>query len=154
MSDRSATINPVPCAFPDTQGELPSRWPFFPDVHHISKMRYKDFTVTVNSASRSPQGLLKTVALQEYPAKGPYQGNTAYTFIASQACQQFSITVQNDNPKDASVVFYVDGQMASVLLCYAKPKCHIVTCHGVQPQPGVLRRFVFKRATLTGILAI
>jgi len=114
------------------------------------EMKFKDFTVTVTASTQCPQGILKSVALEEYPSKQPFQGNTAFSYIASQDGKRFSICVENDSANDASVVFYVDGQMASVLLCYAKPKYSLVTCYGVQPQAGLLRRFVFKRAALTG----
>ena len=119
-------------------------------LHSTSPMKYKEFTVTVKASSQCAQGILKTTPLQEYPPKQPTNGNTISTYIASIPGQQFSITVDNHNSHDASVVFYVDGQMASVLLAYAKPRHNSVTCYGVQPKAGLLRRFVFQRATFTG----
>jgi hypothetical protein len=90
-------------------------------------------------------------ALQEYPSKeAPIQGNSASAYIASQPGLQFSIWVRNECGHDASVVFYVDGQMASVLLCYGRPQQNLIVCRGIQPEAGLLRRFVFQKANLTG----
>jgi hypothetical protein len=108
-------------------------------------MRFKDFNVSVHRCIR---GQLQSPALQEYP--GRQDDSTCSAYIASKAGEQFAITVENEGDKDASVVFYVDGQMASVLLCYARPKHNTVVCCGVQPQAGLLRRFVFSKATLSG----
>jgi hypothetical protein len=71
-------------------------------------------------------------------------------YVPSRVGERFSIAVENHSLNDATCIFYVDGQMASVLMCHAKPKYYMVNCQGVQPQPGILRRFVFSRATLTG----
>jgi hypothetical protein len=109
-------------------------------------MKLRDFKVTVNTFAH---GLANT-ALEEYASKQTISDNTISSYIASQVGQQFFILVENEHDHDASVVFYVDGQMASVLLCYAKPKHNSVFCLGVQPEAGLLRRFVFSRATLTG----
>ena len=94
-------------------------------------------------------GQLQSSTLQEYPGK--QQDKTCSAYIAAKAGEQFAIAVENESDKDASVVFYVDGQMTSVLLCYARPKHNTVVCCGVQPQAGLLRRFIFSKATLTGI---
>ena len=107
-------------------------------------MRFRDFKVTVH---RSAQGQLQS-PLHEYPGKE--YDNVTSAYIASKAGEQFAIMVENEGELDASVVFYVDGQMASVLLCYGKTNHNTVICYGVQPQPGLLRRFVFTRAMLTG----
>lgn len=109
-------------------------------------MRFKNFNVSVH---RSVQGQLQAPALQEFP--GRQQDKTCSAYIASKAGEQFAIFVENGGDSDCSIVIYVDGQMASVLLCFAKPKHNSVICHGVQPCPGVLRRFVFSKATLSGI---
>ena len=108
-------------------------------------MRFRGFNVSVH---RTVQAQLQSPALQEYPGK--QHDNTCSAYIASKAGEQFAITVENESDKDASIVFYVDGQMASVLLCYTRPKHNMVVCCGVQPQAGLLRRFVFSKATLTG----
>lgn len=114
-------------------------------------MKYKGFVVTVHtSLLQAGTEIQKTTALTEYPPKEPLSNNVKSTYIASQAGQQFSIHVENESDSDASVLFYVDGQMASCLLCYAKPKYNSVICHGVQPEAGLLRKFVFRKATLTG----
>ena len=112
-------------------------------------MRLKGFKVTVNTPTRCANGS-NNLPLQEYPAKDAVQENTVSTYLESYVGTQFSISVENDSMHDASVVFFVDGQMASVLLCYAKPKYNVVTCLGVQPQAGLLQRFVFSKATLSG----
>jgi hypothetical protein len=71
-------------------------------------------------------------------------------YIPAKAGSEFSIVVTNESLNDVSVVFYVDGQMANCLLCYAPPSVNSVTCFGVEPQPGRLRKFVFRKAVLTG----
>jgi len=88
----------------------------------------------------------KTVAVPEYYTK--HQPNVVETYIASQEGREFSIIAENHSKMDASVIFYVDGQMANCLLCYKDGKS--VVCAGVQPQAGLLRKFVFQKATLTG----
>jgi len=103
-------------------------------------MKFKNFCVSVRTHAFG--------AAYEYPSKST-AANTASSFIPSRAGEQFFITVENNDLHDVSCIFYVDGQMASVLLCYAKPKHNLVICQGVQPQPGILRRFVFSKATLT-----
>ena len=116
-------------------------------------MKYKEFNVTVHtSLPQTGTGIQNTTPLPEYPPKEPLSNNIMSTYIASQAGQQFSVHVENESDSDASVLFYVDGQMASCLLCYAKPKYNSVICQGVQPQAGLLRKFVFRKATLTGTL--
>jgi hypothetical protein len=115
-------------------------------------MKYKGFNVTVNTfIPQNGSGVAKSEALIEYHPKHPLQNNTMSTYIASRAGQQFSIKVENETEDSASVVFFVDGQMASCLLCYARPLNNEVVCYGVQPQEGILRKFMFKKATLTGI---
>ena len=104
-------------------------------------MKFKDFIVTVSTAQGTSL---------EYPPDPNVSANTVSTHIASRAGEQFSIVAQNDGIHDASCIFYVDGQLTSVLLCYARPKDNMVQCQGVQPAAGVLRRFVFSKATLTG----
>jgi hypothetical protein len=104
-------------------------------------MKFKDFCVSVRTLNG---------AAPEYPSKCT-AANTVSSFIPSRAGERFSISVENNDLHDASCIFYVDGQMTSVLLCYAKPKHNVVFCQGVQPQPGILRRFVFSKATLTGM---
>jgi hypothetical protein len=113
-------------------------------------MKYKGFNVTVNTPALCPGAYYKDMPLTEYPSKYPIENNTMTTYIPSNVGKMFSIAVENETQNDTSVVFFVDGQMASVLLCYAKPKHNIVNCQGVQPQAGLLRRFVFSRATLSG----
>jgi hypothetical protein len=71
-------------------------------------------------------------------------------YIPAKAGSEFSIVVTNESFTDISVVFYVDGQMANCLLCYAPPSVNSVTCFGLEPQPGRLRKFVFRKAVLTG----
>ena len=116
-------------------------------------MKYKDFNVTVHtSLPRTETGIQNTTPLTEYRPKEPLSNNIISRYIASQPGQQFSIHVENESDSDASVLFYVDGQMASCLLCYAKPKYNSVICHGVQPRAGLLRKFVFRKVTLTGSL--
>ena len=112
-------------------------------------MRLKEFNVTVNTPTLCAGGH-RNLPLPEYPAKDAVHENKTSTYVESQLGKQFSISVENDSVHDASVIFYVDGQMASVLLCYAKPKFNIVNCLGVQPQAGLLQRFVFSKATLSG----
>lgn len=112
-------------------------------------MRFKGFKVTVNTPTVSAHGSTN-LPLPEYPTKDSIHDNTISTYVESHVGKQFSISVENESLHDASVVFYVDGQMASVLLCYAKPKYNIVNCLGVQPQPGLLQRFVFSKANLSG----
>lgn len=113
-------------------------------------MKFKDFNVTVHTPSgESVSVTQKTTALPEYPPEDPVQGNIISTYIASQIGSQFSIVTENHTQSDASVVFYVDGQMACCLLCYKNNGS--VVCAGVQPQAGLLRKFVFRKATLTGI---
>jgi hypothetical protein len=113
-------------------------------------MRLKDFNVTVHiSRTENVFGIQiqKTVALPEYYTK--HQPDVVKTYIASQEGREFSIIAENYSKMDASIVFYVDGQMVSCLLCYKNGKS--VVCAGVQPQAGLLRKFVFRKATLTGI---
>jgi hypothetical protein len=115
-------------------------------------MKYKGFNVTVHtSLPQTGSEIQKPTVLTEYPPKEPLSNNIKSTYIASQAGQQFSIHVENGSDSDASVIFYVDGQMASCLLCHAKPKHNSVMCYGVQPEAGLLRKFVFRKAPLTGI---
>lgn len=89
----------------------------------------------------------KTVALPEYYTM--HKPNVIEGYIASQEGCEFSIIAENYSKTDASIIFYVDGQMASCLLCYKDGKS--VICAGVQPQAGLLRKFVFRKATLTGM---
>jgi len=112
-------------------------------------MKFKNFNVSVFP---SVQGHLQYDALEEYAEKQDEKTCSAY--IPSKAGEQFAIFVENDGYTDCSVVVYVDGQMASVLLCYGKPNHNSVVCHGVQPRPGVLRRFIFTKAILSGILPL
>jgi hypothetical protein len=117
-----------------------------------STMKFKGFTVTVNSGpNEGAVGARRLNALNEYPTKDPVQNHTVSAYIASPVGQRFSISVKNECGHDASVVFYVDGQMANVLLCYGRPEYNNVACHGVQPKAGYLRRFIFKKATLTSV---
>jgi hypothetical protein len=113
-------------------------------------MKYKGFNVTVNSPTACANGY-NNLPLREYPAKDPVHENVISTYLEAHIGKQFSISAENDSPHDASVVFYVDGQMANVLLCYAKPRHNIVSCLGVQPEPGLLQRFVFSKAYLSGL---
>ena len=115
-------------------------------------MRHKGFNVTVNTPTPCANGTYNNLPLPEYPAKDHVNGGTISTYVESQVGKQFSIGVENESSHDASVVFYVDGQMASVLLCYAKPKHNVINCLGVQPQAGLLQRFVFSKAMLSGII--
>jgi hypothetical protein len=117
---------------------------------HRRAMKYKGFNVTVHTSPQAGTGIQKTTVLTEYPPNEPLSNNTLSTYIASQAGQQFSIHVENESDSDASILFYVDGQMASCLLCHAKPKHNSVVCHGVQPEAGLLRKFVFRKVNLTG----
>ena|ERR1700734_3605977 len=114
-------------------------------------MKYKEFQVTVRTPALCTGGYYKDMPLTEFPPKYPVENNIISTYIPSSAGKLFSVAVENESTHDASIVFYVDGQMASVLLCYAKPKYNIVNCQGVQPQAGLLRRFVFSRVSLSGI---
>ena len=116
-------------------------------------MKYKEFIVTVNTPTQCAGGYFKNMPLTEYPSKHPVENSTVTTYVPSHPGKLFSISVENGSLHDASVVFYVDGQMVSVLLCYAKPKYHVVNCLGVQPQAGLLRRFVFSKAILSGTQA-
>jgi hypothetical protein len=87
----------------------------------------------------------------EYAAKQLDPTNAVVErYIPAKAGCEFSIVVTNESFNDVSVVFYVDGQMANCLLCYAPPSMNSVTCFGVEPQPGRLRKFVFRKAVLTG----
>lgn len=113
-------------------------------------MKYKEFEVTVRTPALCAGGYYKDMPLIEFPPKYPVENNTISTYIPSSVGKLFSITVENESTHDASVVFYVDGQMTSVLLCYAKPKYNVVNCQGVQPQAGLLRRFVFSPVSLSG----
>lgn len=113
-------------------------------------MRLKDFNVTVHiPRTENVFGIQvqKTVPLPEYYTK--HQQNVVKTYIASQEGREFSIIAENYSEMDASIIFYVDGQMVSCLLCYRNGKS--VICAGIQPQAGLLRKFVFRKATLTGI---
>ena len=117
-------------------------------------MKYKEFRVDVIAPHKTPAGWCPNRSLTEYTTKSQHEGygsNERATYIAAQPGVPFSITVANESPHDASIVFYVDGQMASCLLCYARPKCNVVNCQGVQPQRGYLRRFVFSKAHFSGI---
>lgn len=115
-------------------------------------MKFKGFTVKVVSGPNpGVLGVRWPDALIEYPPKDPVHDNIVSAYIASQVGQRFSISVENGSGHDASVIFYVDGQMANVLLCYTNPSYNTVICHGIQPEAGYLRRFVFKKAVLTGV---
>lgn len=113
-------------------------------------MKYKDFEVMVHAPLPGIVSVIGgTTVLTEYPPKDPIQGNTISTYIASQAGTHFWIIATNRSENDASVIFYVDGQMAACLLCYKNN--HSVNCRGVQPEAGLLRKFRFRKVTLTGI---
>jgi len=116
-------------------------------------MKHNGFTVTVDSPTACAQGY-NNLPLPEYPAKDAVHDNVISTYVEARIGKQFSISVENESTHDASVVFYVDGQMASVLLCYAKPRHNRVSCLGVQPEPGLLQRFVFTKANLSGMSKI
>jgi hypothetical protein len=114
---------------------------------------FKSFKVNVLVPFRAPEGYLKNLSLVEYGAKSLCTESDSYQctrYIAAVNDSQFSIIVENGAPQDASVLFFVDGQMACCLLCYAKPKYNVVTCQGVQPKAGVLQRFIFKKTTHYG----
>jgi len=121
-------------------------------------MQLRGIKVTVSSAV-SQVGQAGTYNGQapcpEYAAKQidpEEQGRIVERYIPAREGREFSIVVVNESANDVSCVFYVDGQMANCLLCYALPKVNSVTCYGVEPQPGRLRKFVFRKAVLTGIL--
>jgi len=114
---------------------------------------FRNFKVNVHVPFKAPEGYSKNLPLVEYGTKPPSTDSDSHQctrYIAALTGSQFSITVENGAPQDASVLFFVDGQMACCLLCYAKPKYNIVTCQGVQPKPGVLQRFVFRKANRFG----
>jgi len=115
---------------------------------------FKNFKVNVHVPFKGPGGWSRNLPLAEYQTKltsADPNSKQCTRYIAAIEGSQFAITVENGAPQDASVLFFVDGQMASCLLCYAKPKCNIVTCQGVQPKPGVLQRFLFSKANHFGI---
>jgi hypothetical protein len=113
-------------------------------------MKHRGFNATVNTPTSCANGY-NNLPLAEYPAKDAVHENAITTYVEAHIGKQFSISVENESTHDASVVFYVDGQMASVLLCYAKPKHNVVNCLGVQPEAGLLQRFVFSKANLSGL---
>ena len=121
-------------------------------------MRSKGIQVTVSSTLSlvGQAGIYNTQApCPEYAAKqvDPEEhGMIVERYIPAREGREFSIVVVNESANDVSCVFYVDGQMVNCLLCYAPPKFNSVTCYGVEPQPGRLRKFVFRKAVLTGIL--
>lgn len=112
-------------------------------------MKSKGIGVTVLCTSEG--GHRPVIVCPEYAAKQLDPTNAVVErYIPAKAGSEFSIVVTNESFNDVSVVFYVDGQMANCLLCYAPPRVNSVTCFGVEPQPGRLRKFVFRKAVLTG----
>src|SRR5262245_29468771 len=113
-------------------------------------MKFKGIKVAVITPVRKAGGKTTYIQLPEYAERSDEKVQYKQSaHIPAQVGRQFCIVAENDIVNDITVEFYVDGKIASNLICHPKP-CHsTVTCEGVQPEAGTLRRFVFNKSTLT-----
>ena len=115
-------------------------------------MRYKGWGVSVQMGDPFSPEILKPEVLPEYLPKEPLVENTLTMYIPAQERKQFFITIANEDVCDARVFVYVDGQVASYPLCYARPKPNALNCVGFHSvQDGYLRKFAFQRAPLKSV---
>jgi hypothetical protein len=115
-------------------------------------MRYKNLTVTINTAIGNPliPGLILTKSrpMQEFPHTPP-NGPTCSAYVSAAEGRRYCIVGQNATINDVGFQFFVDGQEACVMLCHPES---LVSCEGVQIGEDVLRRFVFNDAKVGGMV--